>query len=142
MIQVKLRYRGKKKPFKTPPIVKSRITFGDEAEWMPEHDADILMRLNPKMFQRMDSREVEDPKDPADEMKDINQTWYCGKCGKPYTVERYWVSHEAKCTGPKVTAKPEKSVDEDDEPVAPGISPDLAEDAVEVREQDIAPVED
>jgi len=116
MLEYQLQYRGKKESFTTPPIIKNKVTFKTAPVWVPAADAQLLMKLNPVMFYKLAERDLENPVEDAEaivpkeelEVPEIPEDhkpehpkgkFVCDKCGKDYTVERFYINHIAKCDG-------------------------------------------
>ena len=117
MLEYQLQYRGKKSSFTTPPIIGNKYTFTSAPVWVLAGDADALMKINPSMFYKIAERDTENPVEEAADIKvkaelsvpetvleveETAPTYYaCTKCGKEYTMERFYLMHIAKCTGPE-----------------------------------------
>lgn len=111
MLEYQLQYRGKKTPFKTPPIIKPQFTFGSDPVWMPADCAETLMQLNPSMFYKLQMRDLENPIEATQAIQpkpelDVPEVehqpeqayeYVCEKCGKGYNVEHFYQKHIAKC---------------------------------------------
>ena len=120
MHKIKLLYLGKKKPKKLSiPDLTMEYVFDDKPQWINAYDANWLMGVNPRMFQKQGEKNepvVEDAEDivpkedlelpPEPEEPDTikNQEegdFVCDKCGKAYKVKWAYDRHIASCEGPE-----------------------------------------
>lgn len=105
MLEYRLEYRGKKIPFKAPPIIKADIVFGKDPVWVNAEHADVLMGLNPLMFNKLGQRDLENPIEDAEDIKpkpeleepEIPKIFECA-CGKEYKREASYKKHIEKCS--------------------------------------------
>jgi hypothetical protein len=98
MVKVKLQYRGKKPTFTLGnPQLTAPVKVTQEPFWVPEPDAEWLLRTNPKMFFKLDSGE-EVVEEVEEEKKEV---LVCEKCGKEYLpMHRQWYEkHIESCEG-------------------------------------------
>lgn len=112
MEEILLKYVGKKRPFKIPPMFRHEATFGNDPVWVPSMCALKLIEVNPAMFQKLQERDLENPVEFADEIKpkeelkepeiesEVQGQFVCESCGKSYTVEHFYLKHISKCQGP------------------------------------------
>ena len=101
MEETKLQYRGKKAPFKTPPIIKQSFVFGEDPVWVPSGVAETLMQINPAMFYKLGERDTENPVEDASSIKpkeELEIEYECEVCGKKYKSEPFFLRHIEGCT--------------------------------------------